>query len=571
MGQIGLVTNVVEVDQATWTPSAGTKLSCVNEFPGEETKYLSGGTDSRAVFMFEDVVKGDSETAVLVFRVRFDGIVGAQLRVKMFATAADELTEVADPVSSVTDASVFDGNAWHIVYKIIHPDVWAAFDPSVSGFDVMKLDDGNSCDIAWVRLLVQDAAVEQYPSMMLMDCRAAVTLDTALRQQEIDAACGIGKGARFGLGSYDGSSIRRSPNDTPASSYNWSNFEDITDRLIAATDLNSVARPGHALLVIGTDAPNWATYKTAVGGTWGAEANRPPPEAWEHWVDDAQAAIDHMIADYEAAGLDPQEYCLFQVANEVGIGGAGGPWATAGPFTYSPPYDGLGEGEHDSAGNISDRRNVCDQLAYLVSNVNFRGCRVLGVAHETDRDSVAFINELSALVDLAPHLPIINRPAMNHYINVQNGWTLAERKRFVTTYYDSILYCKDAIAAEVENVIPGLGWDALPWALTEFGGTLTKCGMNGSAMPQYGHSKRGEFIADLAERLLSSGEFEIISFYATRERSVVTDANLFGLMKSDGTYSMAYREMARPFTTADVSSPPSGSYSTATGETAGTG
>jgi hypothetical protein len=206
--------------------------------------------------MFEDVVKGDSETAVLVFRVRFDGIVGAQLRVKMFATAADELTEVADPVSSVTDASVFDGNAWHIVYKIIHPDVWAAFDPSVSGFDVMKLDDGNSCDIAWVRLLVQDAAVEQYPSMMLMDCRAAVTLDTALRQQEIDAACGIGKGARYGIGSYDGSSIRRAPNDTPNSAYNWSNLDDITDRIIAATDLESRAKPGYSLLIIGTDAPN---------------------------------------------------------------------------------------------------------------------------------------------------------------------------------------------------------------------------------------------------------------------------------------------------------------------------
>lgn len=571
MGQIGLVTNVVEVDQATWTPSAGTKLSCVNEFPGEETKYLSGGTDSRAVFMFEDVVKGDSETAVLVFRVRFDGIVGAQLRVKMFATAADELTEVADPVSSVTDASVFDGNAWHIVYKIIHPDVWAAFDPSVSGFDVMKLDDGNSCDIAWVRLLVQDAAVEQYPSMMLMDCRAAVTLDTALRQQEIDAACGIGRGARFGLGSYDGSSIRRSPNDTPASSYNWSNFEDITDRLIAATDLNSVARPGHALLVIGTDAPNWTAYKNAVGGTWGAEATRPPPEAWPYWAADAQAAVDHMIADYEAAGLDPLEYCVFQLANEVGVGGAGGPWTTAGPFTYSAPYDALDEGEHDYPGNVNDRRNVADQLAYLASNVNFRGCRVIGLAHETDRDSIAFTNELASFIGLSAHFPIVNRPALNHYINVQNGWTLVERSRFVTKYYDSILFCRDAIAVAAETAVPGLGWANLPWALTEFGGTLTKCGMNGSAMPQYGHGKRGEFLAQIAEKLLQSGEFEIISFYATRERSVVTDANLFGLMKSDGTYSLAYKGMVGRFTSADPDTPLSGSYSTATGETAGTG
>ena len=570
MGQIGLVTNVVEVDQATWTPSAGTKLAAVSEFPGTDDVYVSGSTDTRTVFMFEDIEKGDSETAVLVLRVKMDGLGSGQVAVKMYATANDEFTEVADPVSYASTAAQFNLE-WCLIYKVIHPDVWAEFDPITSGFAVMKLDDGNSCDIAWMRLLVQDAAVEQFPPMMLMDCRAAVTLDTTLRAQEIGAACGIGRGARFGLGSYDGSSIRRSPNDTPASAYNWSNLEDITDRLIAGTDLDGNDRPGHCLMVIGTDAPNWTTYKNAVGGTWGTEPNRPAPESWVHWAADAQAAVDHIIADYEAAGLDPTEYCLFQIANEAGIGGAGGPWKSTGPYAYDPPYSGLGEGEHDSAANISDRRNVCDQLVYLVSNVNFRGCRVLGVAHETDTDSVAFVNELSSIVDLAPHLPIINRPALNHYINVQSGWSLCESSRFVTKYYDSIMYCKTALAAEVENVIPGLGWDALPWALTEFGGTLTKCGMNGSAMPQFGHAKRGEFLARLAERLLQSGEFEIISFYATRERSVVTDANLFGLMKSDGTYTLAYREMAEHFTGTDASSPPSGSYSTATGETAGTG
>lgn len=567
MGQVICPSSAEDV--SGWTPSAGTLLTALGtELPGSESAYVTSAyADSQFLVNFAGD-KGASSTAVLAFRVRFNGADPTCLiRVRVLEDATDTNSVVGSTLDSPTVAF---NDEWCIVYVVIPPATWSQVTLNVAGFLIEKVEYNDTTDIAWIRLLVPEALAE-YPPMMLMDCRAAVTLDTTLRAQEIGAACGIGRGARFGLGSYDGSSIRRSPNDTPASAYNWSNLEDITDRLIAGTDLDGNDRPGHCLMVIGTDAPNWTTYKNAVGGTWGTEPNRPAPESWVHWAADAQAAVDHIIADYEAAGLDPTEYCLFQIANEVGIGGAGGPWKSTGPYAYDPPYSGLGEGEHDSAANISDRRNVCDQLVYLVSNVNFRGCRVLGVAHETDRDSVAFINELSALVDLAPHLPIINRPALNHYINVQNGWTLAERKRFVTTYYDSILYCKDAIAAEVENVIPGLGWDALPWALTEFGGTLTKCGMNGSAMPQFGHAKRGEFLARLAERLLQSGEFEIISFYATRERSVVTDANLFGLIKEDGTYSMAYREMARPFTTADVSSPPSGSYSTSSGETAGTG
>lgn len=567
MGQVICPSSAEDV--SGWTPSAGTLLTALGtELPGSESAYVTSAyADSQFLVNFAGD-KGASSTAVLAFRVRFNGADPTCLiRVRVLEDATDTNSVVGSTLDSPTVAF---NDEWCIVYVVIPPATWSQVTLNVAGFLIEKVEYNDTTDIAWIRLLVPEALAE-YPPMMLMDCRAAVTLDTALRQQEIDAACGIGRGARFGLGSYDGSSIRRSPNDTPASSYNWSNFEDITDRLIAATDLNSVARPGHALLVIGTDAPNWTAYKNAVGGTWGAEATRPPPEAWPYWAADAQAAVDHMIADYEAAGLDPLEYCVFQLANEVGVGGSGGPWTTAGPFTYSAPYDALDEGEHDCPGNVSDRRNVADQLAYLASNVNFRGCRVIGLAHETDRDSIAFTNELASFIGLSAHFPIVNRPALNHYINVQNGWTLVERSRFVTKYYDSILFCRDAIAVAAETAVPGLGWANLPWALTEFGGTLTKCGMNGSAMPQYGHGKRGEFLAQIAEKLLQSGEFEIISFYATRERSVVTDANLFGLMKSDGTYSLAYKGMVGRFTSADPDTPPSGSYSTATGETAGTG
>lgn len=567
MGQVICPSSAEDV--SGWTPSAGTLLTALGtELPGSESAYVTSAyADSQFLVNFAGD-KGTSSTAVLAFRVRFNGADPTCLiRVRVLEDATDTNSVVGSTLDSPTVAF---NDEWCIVYVVIPPATWSQVTLNVAGFLIEKVEYNDTTDIAWIRLLVPEALAE-YPPMMLMDCRAAVTLDTALRQQEIDAACGIGRGARFGLGSYDGSSIRRSPNDTPASSYNWSNFEDITDRLIAATDLNSVARPGHALLVIGTDAPNWTAYKNAVGGTWGAEATRPPPEAWPYWAADAQAAVDHVIAKYQAAGLDPQKYCMFQLANEVGVGGAGGPWTTAGPFTYSAPYDALDEGEHDCPGNVSDRRNVADQLAYLASNVNFRGCRVIGLAHETDRDSIAFTNELASFIGLSAHFPIVNRPALNHYINVQNGWTLVERSRFVTKYYDSILFCRDAIAVAAETAVPGLGWANLPWALTEFGGTLTKCGMNGSAMPQYGHGKRGEFLAQIAEKLLQSGEFEIISFYATRERSVVTDANLFGLMKSDGTYSLAYKGMVGRFTSADPDTPPSGSYSTATGETAGTG
>lgn len=568
MPQIGLVTEVVEVVAETWIASSGTKLSCVNEFPGEETKYLTGYSDYKIVFKFEDVVKGNSETAVLVFRAKFTGVVGGGFSVHMNETADSNATEVIDPVSSNATQSQFDGE-WCIVYKIIHPDVWAEFNPLESGFAVYKLDDGAACDIAWVRLIVPEMPSETVvlDPVMLMGGRAAVVLDSALRQAEINCACGCGSGLRYGLGAYDGSSIRIAPNDTPASPYSWTNLDDTTDRLIAAEDLLGVERPGKSLLIIGTDTPNWAAYQTAVGGTWGPEASRPPPESWPQWAADAQASVDHIIAEYEAAGLDKYEHCIFQISNEVGKGGAGGPWTTAGPFTYTAPYDTLSDGEHDHPGNVMDRRNVADQLAYLVSNVDFRGCRVIGNAHETAEDP-SFQDETDSMFALAAHWPAVNRPALNHYINAKT-YDAVHKRRFVAKYYDSIMTARARLIAAVEAAMPGLGWDSLPWALTEFGGTLTKCGMGGVNLPQFGHSKRGEYLVALAERLMSCGYFEIISFHVTREFAVAADADLFGLMKSDGTYSMAYRWFANRGGVV-AATPPSGSYATVSGETAGT-
>ena len=565
MGQIGLVTEVVEVDQATWTASAGTKLSCVSDFPGSESAYISGTVDARTVFKFEDVVKGDSETAVLVFWARFTGTVGGGVSVVMYETAEDDSTELLDPASSTSTQSEFDGE-WCLVYKVIHPDVWAGFDPLTSGFAVTKLDDGTTGDIAWIRLMVPESVSERHDPKLLMDIRGCVTLATGLRQQEIDCACQVASGARFTIGSYDGSGMRTSPNDTPASAVSWVNFDDVVDRVIA--------QEGISLLIIGTDAPNWAAWRTAVGGDWDPgsdgrlEPNRPPPEAWPYWAADAQLAIDRLILKYTSAGLDPLYYCRFQIANEVGKGGAGGPWSSTGPYGYDAPYSSLVEGEHDSPGAVG-RRNVADQLTYLVNNVDFRGCRVIGIAHESDRDSVAFANELLSMNDLRGHLAAVTCPALNHYTNA-HFWQVVHKRRYVEAYYDSVMYCRDAIIAAVESVMPGLGWDSLPWALTEFGGTLTKMKMGGAEWPQFGFAKKGEYLAAVADRLLGSGYFELISLYSTRERDAVADSALFGLMKVDGTYSIAYKHFARR-AGIDATSPPSGSYSTSTGETAGIG
>lgn len=568
MGQIGLVTDVVEVDQATWIASAGTKLSCVSEFPGEETKYLTGTVDCQTSFKFGDVVKGDSETAVLVIRARFNGATtGVWLSVRCFADASDILTEIEDPVGTGTNAVDFN-NEWCIVYKVIHPDVWAEFDPVSSGFSITKPDDGlGSTDIAWIRLLVPSTDAERHDPKLLMDVRACVTLATGLRQQEIDCACQLASGARFNLGSYDGSGMRISPNDTPASTVSWTNFDDVVDRIIA--------QQGISLLIIGTDTPNWAAWRTATGGDWDPgsdgrlEPNRPPPEAWRYWAADAQLAIDRLISKYQTAGLDPLYYCRFQIANEIGLGGAGGPWSSSGPYAYDAPYSALSDGDHDGPGTLNNRRNVSDQLAYLTSNVNFRGCRVLGTAHECDRDSAAFVNELGTMSELRSHLPIVTCPALNHYTNA-SFFNVMGKAEYVAHYYDSVMYCRQAIIDAVEGEIPGLHWDALPWALTEFGGTFTKMKMNGVELPQFGFSKKGEYLAAVADRLLGSGYFEIVSLYATRERSVVADSALFGLLKSDGIYTIAYRAFAnRAGIVADT--PPSGSYSTASGETAGIG
>lgn len=346
-----------------------------------------------------------------------------------------------------------------------------------------------------------------------IDIRAAVTLAQQSRDAEIHMAVAIG-GARYGLGFRDGSSIRRSPNDTPASARNFSNLDLIVDPLVAGRAIS--------LVLIGTDMPTWAAYKTAVGGTWGSEPHRPPVEAWPHWAADAQACVDYIRAKYSDAGLDPDEYAWFQIANEVNQGGSGGPWATTDPFTYAPPYDNLDPGEFDGPGaglngwDADYPRNVGDQLEYLVNNVDFRGSPVVGVAHET-QTGTDFTNEKASLPQLAGHFHGLTHLAMNDY----HGLTLAEslsKRQFARAW---VRLCQteraELLAAYVDaGLVEATG---MPWVLSEVGINLSQCNFGSAPLDKHGHFARGEYLRRILVELFRDGRFELISLYVSRSRT----------------------------------------------------
>lgn len=401
-------------------------------------------------------------------------------------------------------------------------------------------------------------------TVVCADIRAAVTLDAGLRAQELAFAAQMG-GARWGLAHYDGSSIRTSPNDVPSSPLRWTNLDSIVNSLVASQTVS--------LMLIGTDIANWTAWKNVVGGSWGSEVNRPPPEAWVQWAIDVQAVVDRIRAAYTTAGLDPDWYARFQISNEINKDGAGGPWVTAGPFTYAAPFSTLLAGEIDGASagiagsswTTGNARNAGEQLAYLVANVNFHGSIVVGTAHET-QTGTDYDNERLSLAQIEASAEACTNMGMNHYYQ----WQWADSLHpdvWAQKFLDSGLTTRDElIAAYGVAGVSGMGSKACSW--TEFGATMGQLKFGSDVLVKYGHFARGDYIRAFIERAVACGEFDLISLYASRERSVVADSALYGVMKSDGTYTGTYRALGRMAGDAALS-PPSGSYATASGETVG--
>lgn len=394
-----------------------------------------------------------------------------------------------------------------------------------------------------------------------IDIRAAVTLTQSLRDAEIEMALAIG-GARYGLGFRDGSSIRRSPNDTPASERNFSNLDLIVDPLVAGRAIS--------LVLIGTDMPTWAAYKTAVGGTWGSEPHRPPVEAWPHWAADAQACVDYIRAKYSDAGLDPDEYAWFQIANEVNQGGSGGPWATTDPFTYAPPYDNLDPGEFDGPGaglngwDAAYPRNVGDQLEYLVNNVDFRGSPVVGVAHET-QTGTDFENEKASVGQIVAHAPALTHLAMNEYHGLPLWYSLSKRRFAREWVVRAESARRELLAAYVSAGFAGA--TSLPWVMSEVGLNLSQANFGTAPFGGHGHFARGQFVRELIEQL--APRWGLVSVYVSRARDAETDAATYAMANVGAEFLGAWRAIGR-FSGFASDSPPasstSGSYVTSSGE-----
>ena len=397
-------------------------------------------------------------------------------------------------------------------------------------------------------------------TVVCTDIRAAVTLDSTLRTQELNLA-GLMGGARFNLGYGDGSSIRTSPNDVPSSPLRWTNLDTIVNALVASRSV--------CCLLIGTDVPNWTAWKTAVGGSWGNEINRPPPEAWPQWALDIQEVVWRIRAAYASAGLDPDWYARFLISNEINKDGAGGPWLTAGPFTYASPFSDLEPGEIDGAeAGLSSwsggfGRNVGAQLAYLVNNVNFGGSIVMGTSHET-QTGTDFTNEKLSLYQIGESAAACDNLCLNHYVQWSWGYTLHPDK-FASEYYDSGLTTRDElVAAYWTNAAVDVSGKPCSW--TECGATMDQLLFGTQALTKHGHYARGDYLRAFLELAVAKGDFDLVSLYVSRERSVVADGPLYGLMKSDGTYTGAYRAIAQ-MCGQTATTPPSGSYATASGET----
>ncbi len=387
-----------------------------------------------------------------------------------------------------------------------------------------------------------------------IDVRAAVNLDDSLRALEMADAAMIG-GARFNLGYADGSSIRLSPNDTPESIISTANLDKVINPLIAAR--------ARCLLIIGTDAPKWTAWKTATGGTWGGEVNRPPPEAWPYWCIDVQFVVNYVREAYRAAGLDPDLYVWFQLCNEPAVGGAGAPYASLNPTSYAEPYDSLASGEldgpYDGLGSWSSgfERNLGDQLAYLVQHVDFRGSPVVGIAHETETGT-AWNNERASLYQVADHIPYLTHRAMNDY----HGLAFAEALHEDSATARWVNLCWQELAeldAAYEAVVPGSS--ALPVVLSEIGITMDQLSFGSSTLAGYGHFARGDRLRRIIEALAATGRFAMISIYVSRERSSLPDGSLYGLRTVDGVKTGAHRAIAQM-----CGSVPVAPYSKASGE-----
>ena len=382
------------------------------------------------------------------------------------------------------------------------------------------------------------------------DMRSAVVLSAELRAKEVEVAALFGGGS-FVLGLADGTSMRTN-GDGLNGTYDWTYFDAIIDPL--------VARGMSCMLTIGTDFPRWEDMVSDLGVASWAEVNRPPTAAWPYWVADANAAVARLKSKYIAGGLNPFTKCCIQMAREVCKGGAGGPYNASGLGNYSAPYAALASGTWERAADLASdsTRNVHSQLLYMAQNINTLGIPLVSPSMETQPGD--FTQELATVVN-GDWLSAPDWWAMDHYITL----TLAQSqtiKKAATAFYDSIMTTRAAIVAAVT------AWASKPCVLAEFGGSNTQFRIGSGYHPQHGHARRGEILARVYERLTSHGGFQWINFYATRERSVVSDASIFGLLDSAGNYLYAHRPFNRMAGSGD-SAVPSGGYTAGTNEAGG--
>lgn len=268
--------------------------------------------------------------------------------------------------------------------------------------------------------------------MRCIDIRALVTLDPALRQKELDAALLAG-GARMGLGAYDGTSIRRSPNDTSATALNWSNFDDVINWLLER-DLTII-------LVLGSDAPKWDAYRLSLPGPPAAwvEPNRPPAAAYASMLADHNAVMARLASLRGAIGS--HSWIGVQPCQESGKGGAGGPWTTSNGV-YASPFDTISEGEWENETDAPGR-SIMGFLEYWGDHaVVPEGIHVILPSFECDLSgwedgTSSFGWELATLGDNIPEslAEKIDHPGFNMYVGSESAYLTAALERYSEHYW----------------------------------------------------------------------------------------------------------------------------------------
>ncbi len=323
--------------------------------------------------------------------------------------------------------------------------------------------------------------------------------------------------ARFGVSAQVNTSLTSGTGiavNTTSPTWTW--FDNWFDYAVAR--LNKIPK---IRLQLGEGPPINSAWTTLAGASW-VEVKRPPAgpanAVWAKIATYHQATIDRAISKVKLAGLEPEDVLEVQLGGEPGKKGAGGPWTTANPYTYTAPYDAYANGTWDDQFHA--------YCAYWVNATNFRGLPVL---------APPLINEDATI--RAQELATIGSSAGANWRAKVTRWSY-HNYNFTDSGKTGRNYAKDAFEAKHELTVAGM--QALSFVDNDAIPDITESGFTAANLRQdditfgVNHAERGEAIWECIKYAKEAG---VPSF--TLYTTVDDD---YGLVKSDmSAYYDTYR------------------------------